>query len=111
MFQFPVVKPDTPIRITSQFNITEKNEMIMVPNMCYVKDNLVATISHLEESTDKIKVFDETSNLVKEWASCHTFRSVMAFYDSGKGLSAGGLHDLPDDTWLRISTDRKQNSL
>ena len=84
IFQFPAVKSVTPIRITSQFNITEEIGMIMMRNMCYVKDNLVATISYLEESTNITKVLDQTSNLVKEWASCHPFRSVMAFEIHGK---------------------------
>ena len=84
LLQFAVVKPDTSIRITSQFNITEENMTIMMCNMCNVKDNIVVTITYIEESTYKTKVYDETSNLVKEWASCHLRRPIMGFEIQGK---------------------------
>ena len=77
MFQFLEIKPDTPIRITSQFNITEEN--IIMFNLCYIKDNLVAAMHILRQITCKAKVYDETSNTVKEWAPCHALCSMMEF--------------------------------
>ena len=84
MFQFSAVKPNIPIRTTSQFNITEENKSILLSNICYVKDKIVASIKLTEASIHKIKVYDERSTLVKEWESCHFKKPLMGFEAQAK---------------------------